>query len=211
LRNTNCECIYSRNREIEKRGGEMGMRKNLFIFTLIVLLGLVVALQEAFAFRAFTGRVAGIDLRHLIVKRHDGYVATFRIGWRTRYYPNRRPLIGERVRVEYLYRRGENVGYTVTMLASVRRHPDPAPVPVPGSTLRGEVTVVKSRVNIRTGPGRGYPIATMVDKGQVLTLKGQTGSWYQVLVPHQQITGWIHSSLVRVEKLERVPQGTKKI
>ena len=113
----------------------MGMRKNLFVFALIILLGLAVCLQEVLALRAFTGRVTGIDRRHLVVKRHDGYTAAFRIGWRTRYYPNRRPLLGERVRVDYVYRRGENVGYAVTMIGSVRRHPDPAPVPVPETAL----------------------------------------------------------------------------
>ena len=189
----------------------MGMRKNLFVFALIILLGLAVCLQEVLALRAFTGRVTGIDRRHLVVKRHDGHAAAFRIGWRTRYYPNRRPLLGERVRVDYVYRRGENVGYAVTMIGSVRRHPDPAPVPVPETALSGQVIVMKTRVNIRTGPGRGYPIVTMVNTGKVLKLKGQIGSWYQVDVPDQHVTGWIHSSLVRVDRLERIQGGAQKI
>ncbi|MCP4665948.1 MAG: SH3 domain-containing protein [Deltaproteobacteria bacterium] len=152
-----------------------------------------------------------MDRRYLVVKRHDGHTATFRIGWRTRYYPDRRPRLGERVRVGYVYRKGENVGYTVTMLNSARRYRDPAPVTVPETALSGQVTVMKKRVNIRTGPGRGYPVVTRVSTGQVLKLKGRIGSWYQVHVKGRKVTGWIYSNLVRVDRLERIQGGSKKI
>lgn len=185
------------------------MRKNLFIFALIILLGLAVCLQEALALRSFTGRVTGIDRRHLVVQRYDGYRAAFRIGWRTRYYPKRSPMLGERIRVDYVYRRGENVCYSVTILRSVYRPPDPAPVPIPETALTGQATVMKSRVNIRSGPGRGYPIVTMVNIGQVLELRGQIGSWYQVYIPRQRTNGWIYARLVRVDRLERIRRGQK--
>lgn len=191
------------------------MRKGLLLtFSMMIIAGMILAFQSVWALPTYTGEVVGVYRHYIDVKKEDGRVASFRVGWRTRYYPHRQPLYGETVRVEYAYRRGANVAYTVTILSAPPppappSHPVPGPVIAPETRLTGAVTVTRTRVNIRSGPGKGYPIVTRVDAGQVLGLKGRTGSWYQVYLKDQKATGWIHSTMVRVDKLKTVPGKTK--
>ena len=85
----------------------------------------------------YTGKVVGVSRQVLAVQGPDGRIIRFAVGWRTNYYPNRLPMIGERVKVHYKYGRRGYTGYSVTIL----RH-SPPPVNVPEVTLSGEVYVI---------------------------------------------------------------------
>lgn len=64
------------------------------------------------------------------------------------------------------------------------------------TSVSGTVTVSGNVVNIRTGPGTNFPVATKVNKGTVLTVKEQAFGWYKVVLPDGTTTGWIASWLV---------------
>ncbi len=54
-----------------------------------------------------------------------------------------------------------------------------------------EVTIAEPYIEMRTGPGRGYPIYHVVDEGdQITVLKART-TWYKVRGPRDRL-GWIH-------------------
>ncbi|MCP4667761.1 MAG: SH3 domain-containing protein [Deltaproteobacteria bacterium] len=186
------------------------MRKKALMGTLFTFFGLLICLHEAMAFSVYVGKVVGLSSRELHVQRADGHIALFRVGWRTKYYPNRKPFLGERVKVEYLYDRGENVAYTLVILSSPpppppRSEPPPPParervtpfVVGPETALSGEVVVVRS-ANVRTGPANTYRIIAVAHKGRNLKLKGQSKGWYLVYLPERNMVGWIYSGLVRV-------------
>lgn len=64
------------------------------------------------------------------------------------------------------------------------------------TSANGVVTVTGSVVNIRTGPGTNFPVATKVNQGTTLTIKEQAFGWYKVVLPDGTTTGWIASWLV---------------
>ena len=99
----------------------MKMDKKMFIFMLVgiflLLEATVLVAQEKYS--VFTGKVINIRLRKwLDVEGEDRVVMNFRIGTKTVYNPQRYPVPGEKVKVEYLTQRGVPVGYTVTILGT---------------------------------------------------------------------------------------------
>ena len=197
------------------------MRNKILICMLFVFFGLLLCLHDSLAFSVYTGKVVGVSRRQLQVQGADGSIAMFRVGWRTRYYPNRQPLLGENVKIEYMYDKGENVGYTVAILTGPPAPPPPAspppppaspppppatsgpppPVVGPETAISGEIIVLRS-ANVRSGPASTYPIVAVAHKGRSLRLKGQSKGWYLVYLPERKRVGWVYSGLVRVVKIE---------
>jgi len=58
-----------------------------------------------------------------------------------------------------------------------------------------EVTVSSQKANIRSGPGTNYTSVAQVDAGNVLGVLGDSGEWYEVLLP-QGGKGWISKGVV---------------
>ncbi|WP_163101828.1 SH3 domain-containing protein [Peribacillus alkalitolerans] len=58
-----------------------------------------------------------------------------------------------------------------------------------------EVTINKKIINIREGPGLSYPIAQKASAGEVFTVIGEKGEWYEVKLKNR--TGWIAHWLVK--------------
>lgn len=66
------------------------------------------------------------------------------------------------------------------------------------AAAQGNATIVNaSRVNLRSGPGAGFPVVTVLSAGQQLTLLGANAdaSWYQVQTTYGQI-GWVAARFV---------------
>ena len=45
-------------------------------------------------------------------------------------------------------------------------------------------------INMRTGPGRGFPVFHVVEKGEVLTITKRRGDWYKA-VDKKGVKGWV--------------------
>lgn len=63
---------------------------------------------------------------------------------------------------------------------------------------QGNATIVNaSRVNLRSGPGAGFPVVTVLARGQQLTLLGANAdaSWYQVQTTFGHI-GWVNARYI---------------
>jgi uncharacterized protein YgiM (DUF1202 family) len=169
------------------------MRLRTIFCAVIFLLALFILNQEAFAGQ-YVGKVVRITPRSLSVQGPGGKVLIFAIGWRTKYYPNRSPMVGERVKVYYKYGRRGYTGYSVSIL----RH-SPPPVHGPEIKLSGRVYVIVSKANIRSGPGTSYRVIATAHEREVLSLEGQTGAWYKVFSHSYKTTGWVFADLVRVD------------
>jgi uncharacterized protein YraI len=66
------------------------------------------------------------------------------------------------------------------------------------AAAQGNATIINaSRVNLRSGPGAGFPVVTVLSAGQQLTLLGANAdaSWYQVQTTYGQI-GWVAARFV---------------
>ena len=98
----------------------MKVFRRILIFTIITLLLLVEAntLVAQKCYSVVVGKVLGIRARLWldVQSEKDKAIINFRIGHNTVYTPHRYPLVGEKVKVEYLTQRGVPVAYTVTML-----------------------------------------------------------------------------------------------
>jgi hypothetical protein len=64
--------------------------------------------------------------------------------------------------------------------------PTSTPIPLPGAI------VVIGQLNVRTGPGTAYPVASRVAQGSILEVKGQAYDcrWLEVVTP-QEKEGWV--------------------
>jgi len=71
--------------------------------------------QEYFT---YVGKVITIYGSTLSVEAENGDIMYFVVGRRTVYVPTRVPAIGERVEVEYYFRRGQNVAVQVRVIPS---------------------------------------------------------------------------------------------
>ena len=58
------------------------------------------------------------------------------------------------------------------------------------------VSVTRTLVNVRKGPGTNYPVIQKVKKDTQLKALGEEGAWYQVMLPNGKV-GWIAKSLVK--------------
>ena len=54
-----------------------------------------------------------------------------------------------------------------------------------------QVVVTDTYINMHTGPGRGYPIFYVIERGETITLLYSKTDWIKV-VTHKDKTGWIH-------------------
>jgi len=74
----------------------------------------------------------------------------------------------------------------------------PGITPTAGTKMgvSGTATITGSSVNIRTGPGTNFPVATKIKKGAIVTIKEQAFGWYRVVLPDGATTGWVASWLV---------------
>lgn len=103
-----------------KGGSTMKIFKRMVIFTFVVmwlmLVGNSLMAQERYSI--LTGTAQGIRAKTWldVESEKDKAIVNFRIGRKTVYIPHRYPNIGEKVKVEYLTRRGVPVAYTVTIL-----------------------------------------------------------------------------------------------
>lgn len=81
----------------------------------------------------FKGTVVDHGWRSMTVKT-GGECATVNVGWRTKYIPNRRPCLGERVSVDFTLEDGYMKATKVVSLTSPAAPVECYPPPPPGST-----------------------------------------------------------------------------
>lgn len=76
----------------------------------------------------------------------------------------------------------------------------PTPTPTATPEPKPEVVVSNPRVNVRSGPGAGFPVLGQVLQGQRLEIVGRDadGEWWQICC-FQGETGWLASEVVRAE------------
>lgn len=58
------------------------------------------------------------------------------------------------------------------------------------------LSVSTDNANVRTGPGKKYPVAMELFQGYPLKVLKQQGEWYKIS-DYEKDTGWIHSSIVK--------------
>jgi uncharacterized protein YgiM (DUF1202 family) len=109
--------------------------------------------------------------------------------------------ISQMVPQEY-YRYGETGPVSTTLSSSPVVTQESVPVS-PSATyepfVNPKVVELKgSKINVRTGPGKDYPLLTTVEGGLKAKAIGKQGEWYQLQLPDGRI-GWVHKGLV-IEK-----------
>lgn len=130
---------------------------------LVVALILACALSpsaEAYRMCTFRGTVVENGWRTMVVKS-GGQCATVNVGWRTKYIPNRRPCLGERVAVDFIlddgYMKATKVVSLTPHRAPVRSYPPPPPSStrcknIPDSKAIDEACPPQKRIYSRTPP-----------------------------------------------------------
>ena len=68
-------------------------------------------------------------------------------------------------------------------------------------------TISGNYVRFRTGPGTNYTIITSYNSGTPLTLKGSSGSWYQVVINGKE--GFVFSQYVKLDAVQQAPAATE--
>ena len=88
------------------------------LFTMGFMVALATGLEAASDQEHLTyiGKVITIYGSTLSVEADNGNIMYFVVGRRTIYVPTRIPAIGERVEVEYYFRRGQNVAVQVRVI-----------------------------------------------------------------------------------------------
>jgi hypothetical protein len=96
------------------------------VFFILCVIFLLLALEaQAGNYSTGTGIVTEFHRGWLVIKSDDGKVVQFKVGRKT-VYPNRTPAVGDKVKVEYLFIRGVNVGYSVSrMMEIVKKEIEP--------------------------------------------------------------------------------------
>ena len=80
---------------------------------------------------------------------------------------------------------------SLTVLALPARAQDAvAPSPVPAATVSERLTVADPYLEMRTGPGRGYPVFFVVERGQAVAIELRHTDWYKVRAEGGQL-GWV--------------------
>jgi opacity protein-like surface antigen len=64
---------------------------------------------------------------------------------------------------------------------------------VQGAERRLEVQVVEPYLELHTGPGRGYPVTQVVERGETVAIIMRRTEWFEV-VTEGGIKGWVHRS-----------------
>jgi hypothetical protein len=90
------------------------------VFAFLFVVGLETTLDQQLS--TFEGSVAAISTRFtrgvITVKGNKGDMVNFAVGHRTVYVPSRYPGVGERVKISYVFERGQNAAYTVEILTA---------------------------------------------------------------------------------------------
>jgi hypothetical protein len=74
-----------------------------------------------------------------------------------------------------------------------------------GSPRQPEVRVTAPFIELRTGPGRGFPIFEVAGRGEVVRVLKSRTDWYKVRTP-RDIEGWVHvAELAATEGLDGTP------
>ena len=96
------------------------LRRPVILSVIFLGIALMIGLEVESAQEQLTyvGRVITIYGSTLSVEADNGNVMYFVVGRRTVYIPTRVPAIGERVEVEYYFRRGQNVAVQVRVVPS---------------------------------------------------------------------------------------------
>ncbi len=96
------------------------LRRGIILSVMFLGLALMIGLEVESAQEQlmYVGRVITIYGSTLSVEADNGNVMYFVVGRRTVYIPTRVPAIGERVEVEYYFRRGQNVAVQVRVVPS---------------------------------------------------------------------------------------------
>jgi hypothetical protein len=97
-----------------KRLLRRGVMISMMFLGLALMLGLEV--ESAQEQLTYVGRLITLYGNTLSVEADNGNVMYFVVGRRTVYIPTRVPAIGERVEVEYYFRRGQNVALQVKVI-----------------------------------------------------------------------------------------------
>ena len=102
----------------------------VLISAALILLCFAVAPVQAYRICTFKGTVVDNGWRSMTVKSGT-QCAEVNVGWRTKYLPNRRPCIGERVAVDFMledgYMKATKVVSLSPMPSSVQCYPPPPP------------------------------------------------------------------------------------
>ncbi len=82
--------------------------------------------------------------------------------------------------------------------------PSPTATPIPLTGI-----VASEAVNVRAGPGVGFPVLLTLARNDEVTLQGQYDGWYQVLTPDRTL-GWISAQVLDItpETAQAVPTVT---
>lgn len=64
-----------------------------------------------------------------------------------------------------------------------------------------QVTVSEPFVEMHTGPGRGYPVFHVVEKGEKLTLIKKKTQWYKIKSPRGKL-GWVHEDKMQMTLID---------
>ncbi len=122
------------------------MHGKLTIITCAVVVAAVMILAcavctpaEAYRICTFKGTVVEHGWRTMTVKS-GGQCAKINVGWRTKYIPNRRPCLGERVAVDFLLEDGYMKASKVVSLTPKRQRVTCYPPPPPSSSVCRTVT-----------------------------------------------------------------------
>lgn len=94
------------------------VKNSLIPLALVFMVVAVFGLRQSLAQQTFTfvGKVTSLRRGDMAVEGEKGETMHFSVGRRTVYIPNRLPGVGERVKVTYYFKRGNNVGNQVEVL-----------------------------------------------------------------------------------------------
>jgi uncharacterized protein YraI len=81
------------------------------------------------------------------------------------------------------------------------------PAPSADGLLPGVITGTQN-INVRTGPGTGFPVVSSVGPGQAVAVISQDAAWTNIRLP-DGVEGWIASQFVRLVPVEAEPAATE--
>jgi uncharacterized protein YraI len=88
-------------------------------------------------------------------------------------------------------------GYVVVEAPAAVIVEDDAPVLVqPHETADGQISITASVLNVRSGPGLGYPVIYQMHEGYVLEVHGKTTGWLFVELPNGEF-GWVMTEFTK--------------
>jgi len=102
------------------------------------------------------------------------------------------------------YRPAPNGYVVVDAPAGVVVNSPPAQIVAP-SQPQGTAVVTAPLLNVRSGPGRNYPVMTAVPQGVNLAIYGQSSGWLYVQAPNGQF-GWVAQRFTNMQAAT-IPNG----